>query len=138
VVPLGMLLDSLERCASLEHLALVVPSYSDPLKLSSKSFTHRFLRLTVGCSRLVAFFCVLNSPKTHCLSATRSIVDVIQLKRPAFQADFQSMSTSMSTSMLNFHVQSKLLSPIHRQVLVQFNSRVANRPHRSKPSIFLD
>ena len=134
VVPLGMLLDALEKCPSLVHLGLNVPSYCDALKLPAEQFLRRFLRLAVSCSQLVALFCVLTVAKSHCIKATKLLAQQLTPTRPSFQAEFQSKTTG---SDLNVDVESNVLAPAHQQLLVHFNSSVANRPYGCQPSLLL-
>ena len=124
-MPLGVLLDSLEKCPSLVHLGLIVPSYSDPLKLPAEQFLRRFLRLAVSCSQLVALFCVLTVAKSHCVKAAKLLAQQLSATRPAFQVEFQSKSTGSDSDVI---AESNVLAPVHQQLLVHFNSRVANRP----------
>lgn len=134
VVPLWKLLDSLEKCGSLVYLGLIVPSFADPLKLKAEAFVRRFQHLVDSCSQLVALFCALNITKSHCDKATKSLTQQTTPTRSAFQVEFQVIP---SGSYSKVDVDSRLLAPVHQQLLTHFNSRVANLPHRCRPSLFV-
>ena len=105
------LLQSLESCGSLSRLSLVCPSRSAAWnkKISAKEFAAEFSKFCTKLNHLVAVFCVLSVPKTHCHAANTLLKEKLKEDRPSFRADIQSsgngnwMIRSITVNLKGFH-----------------------------------
>ncbi|EFX68230.1 hypothetical protein DAPPUDRAFT_330294 [Daphnia pulex] len=129
MVPLAKLLDSIEQCPALIRLGLVVPSDEAPFKWTSEVLTHRMVTLCVKLQYLVAFFCVVNIPKSHKAKVLKQILQVVTPKRPSFSVDIQ------ASHRLSWEYESSTLPVLHREILVHCNSRVCVVPYDYKSSL---
>lgn len=140
VTPLVQLLDSLEKCPPLVQLGLIVPSKSEPFKMSGDEFSRRFVRLVTKLPKLVALYCVLSVPATHCAATNKALINHIVPKRPSFCAEIVRLfvaSPLISVGRLSLHghvdVQQMLEKPdlplVHSQVLFSCSSCIAKAPY---------
>ncbi len=129
IVPLGKLLDTAEQCTSLVRLGIVTPSDAAPFKWTADELTRRLLVLCKKLPHLIAFFSVLNIPKSHSVKATKQVLQHMTPERPSFCADIQVSDKN------RLDYESNLLPLIHREILVHFNSRVGVLPHDFKSSL---
>jgi hypothetical protein len=129
MVPLGKLLDSIEQCPALIRLGLVTPSDVAPFKWTVDVLTHRLVMLCLKLQHLVAFFCVINIPKSHKAKVLKQLLQVVTRKRPCFCADIQASDKTSSEH------ESSTLPLVHREILVHCNSRVCVVPYDYKSSL---
>lgn len=129
MVPLGKLLDTLEQCPSLIRLGLVSPSETPPFKWTVDQLARRLLQFCTKLPHLVAFFCVMNIPKSHSAKVTKGLQQTMSLQTPAFCSDIQASSKD------RIEHGSSTLPRVHHEVLVNFQSRVGIVPYDYKCSL---
>ncbi|XP_057373198.1 uncharacterized protein LOC130694049 isoform X2 [Daphnia carinata] len=122
MVPLAKLLDSIEQCSALTRLGLVAPSDAAPFKWPAGVLTQRVVKFCMKLQNLVAFFCVMNIPKSHKATVTKQLLHVMSPIRPSFCVDIQ------ATSENSLDHESFSLPLVHREVLVHCNSRIGVVP----------
>lgn len=126
MVPLAKLLDSIEQCSALTRLGLVAPSDAAPFKWSAGVLTQRVIELCMKLQNLVAFFCVMNIPKSHKATVIKQLLHVMSPRRPSFCVDIQASDKN------SLDHESFSLPLVHREVLVHCNSRIGVVPYDFK------
>lgn len=126
MVPLAKLLDSIEQCSALTRLGLVAPSDAAPFKWSAGVLTQRVVKLCMKLQNLVAFFCVMNIPKSHKATVIKQLLHVMSPRRPSFCVDIQASDKN------SLDHESFSLPLVHREVLVHCNSRIGVVPYDFK------
>ncbi|KAI9565505.1 hypothetical protein GHT06_009297 [Daphnia sinensis] len=126
MVPLAKLLDSIEQCSALTRLGLVVPSDAAPFKWSAGVLTQRVVKFCMKLQNLVAFFCVMNIPKSHKATVVKQLLHVMSPRRPSFCVDIQASGEN------NLDHESFSLPLVHREILVHCNSRIGVVPYDFK------
>ena len=78
---------------------------------------------------LVAFFSVMNIPKSHSEKASKQLHQLLTPERPSFCVDIQ---TSDKTRLDH---ESSSLPLVHREILANFNSRIGVVPYDFRSSL---
>lgn len=130
MVPLGMVLDAVERCPALVRFGMVSPSDVAPFKKwTTEDLASRLLRMCLKLNNLMCMFLVMTIPKSYCPSIMKRLNHVLGSKRPAFCVDIQGSDKS------SLDCESSSLPLIHREFLGYCNSRVAIVPYDFKSFI---
>lgn len=114
MVPLAKLLDSIEQCPALIRLGLVIPSDDAPFKWTVDVLTRRMVTFCVKLQYLVAFFCVINIPKSHKIKVLKQLLQIMTPKRPSFCVDIQ------ASDKMDLEHESSTLPFVHNEILENF------------------